>query len=169
MTPDPKCGSAPPYTVFTEPIEVALATGESTSGSTSHFATESAVSGLSISSLVRSARRAVRQTDNAEVVERATDLLLTIQETLEVFQRQELQLSHFPPLHAVSTDEGSILIEWAFSDFRIGFSVDPDPSDSSWYLVSTKNLGEIAASGYFAGVTLRSLVLWLISFAVVYS
>jgi len=45
-------------------------------------------------------------------------------------------------------DDGSILVEWISSDFRIGFSIESILSDSSWYVISNSTLGDICESGY---------------------
>lgn len=46
------------------------------------------------------------------------------------------------PLKFVKVDDGSILIEWIYSSFRIGFSVEKNEQDSFWYLVSNFNMDD---------------------------
>ena len=116
------------------------------------------------SSLVKSARETTYQTENQKVAQETRRLLSIVQRAITSFQRFGVDLGHLPPLGAFNVDDGSVLIEWIFSDFRIGFNVEPDPDDSGWYLVSNKNLGEISASGYTSGAGLESLVLWLLGF-----
>jgi hypothetical protein len=115
--------------------------------------------------LVKPAREAVRCTPDPEVAERASGILSAIQETLVSLHQLGLDLSHLPLLHAFNVEDGSVLIEWIFASYRIGWSVEPDPRESSWYLVSNKDLGEISASGYLSSIDARRLILWLINFA----
>jgi len=117
------------------------------------------------SSLIRLAWDNIHQTGEEEVAKSARELLLIIQETISDFQGFGFDLGHLPPLQAFNVDDGSVLIEWIFSNFRIGFNIEPNPEDSGWYLVSSKNLGEVSASGYISNINISPLFLWLFNFA----
>lgn len=120
-------------------------------------------------SLTRTAWKALRQTENQEVAKEAKRILLNIQETIATFQHFRFDLGYLPQLRAFNVDDGSVLIEWIFNDFRIGFSIECDLHESSWYLVSNPNLGEITASGYISKIEIKNLILWLFNFVVSYS
>jgi len=120
-------------------------------------------------SLIRSALNIIRRIENQDIVREAKRLLLVIQETITTFHYCKFDLGYLPQLKAFQVDDGSILIEWIFDDFRIGFSIEPNLKDSSWYLVSNANLGEISASGYISRIDIKSLVLWLINFVISHS
>ena len=63
-------------------------------------------------------------------------------------------------------DDGEVSIELIFDDFRIGFSVDPDPVESSWSLVTKAGrLGFVHAYGYLFVLNPQALIGWLIQFA----
>jgi hypothetical protein len=111
----------------------------------------------------------VRRLGDQNIAEGAERLLQTLQEIIGSFQQFGFELAHLPPLHAFLVDDGSILLEWIFPDFRIGFSFEPSLEDSGWYLVSTKKLGEISASGYLSGIDLSRLVMWLVNFVLSHS
>ena len=119
--------------------------------------------------LIRPAWKAVWLTENQEIANEARRVLLVIQETITTFQHFRFDLSYLPELRAFNVDDGSILIEWIFDDFRVGFSIGPDMQESSWYLVSSKNLGEISASGYIPKTDIKDLILWLINFVISHS
>ena len=68
------------------------------------------------------------------------------------------------PLSGALADDGSFLMEFITSNFRVGFSVEEDKANSSWYIVSKESAGEINAYGYLHGVNLQTLVKWLVSF-----
>jgi hypothetical protein len=61
--------------------------------------------------------------------------------------REPNDMPPLPPLRACVDIDGSVLLEWIFPDFRVGFNIEPDPQDSGWHLVSNKKVGEITASG----------------------
>jgi|GEM_PF-3125841 len=46
---------------------------------------------------------------------------------------------------AIEPDEGTISLEWILPDRRLGFFCDPEPNDSSWFLV--RRFGAISSSG----------------------
>jgi len=122
------------------------------------------------SSLIRSAWDVVQRTENQQVAKEAKEVLRSIEDTVENFFRQSnLDLSYLPGLQAFNVDDGSVLIDWKFNEFRIGFTIEPNPQESGWYLVSTDNLGEITASGYLSNMGLKKLVLWLLNFILAYA
>lgn len=106
----------------------------------------------------------INQATNHEVAKEAEKILSIFQEIFLMFRQFELDLTYLPPLRAFNGDDDSILIEWIFRDFRIGFTIEPDLEESGWYLVSNKNLGEISASGYTSNIDIKRLVLWLFNF-----
>jgi hypothetical protein len=118
------------------------------------------------SSLVKQAWSVTRQTENGQVAYEARKLLQTIQEIIDSLEQVGVGLGFLPPLQAFNVDDGSVLIEWIFKDFRMGFTVEPNPEDSGWYLVSNRNLGEIGASGYTSNVDTKKLILWLLIFQI---
>jgi hypothetical protein len=116
------------------------------------------------SGLFRSAWKVVRQLLNQEMAKEARKLLTTIQDIVISFQQSRFDLASLPLLNAFIANDGSMYFEWTSSDFRVGFSIEPDPSESGWYLVSNKKLGEISASGYITGIDIKNLIVWLLSF-----
>lgn len=67
---------------------------------------------------------------------------------------------YFPSLRTHRADDGSVLLEWSLPKFRLGFSIDEDPSQSSWFLVTTEELGGISAAGHLSEHDL-SAIAWL--------
>lgn len=120
-------------------------------------------------SLIRPAWKVVQQTANQDITNEARRVLLLIQETITTFQHLRFDLGYLPQLQAFNVDDGSLLIEWIFDDFRVGFGIESDLHESSWYLVSNASLGEISASGYTSRIELRTLILWLLNFVISHS
>lgn len=95
-------------------------------------------------------------------------ILQIIAESILFFQTQGFDLGHLPRLHTFDLEDGSLLIEWIFDDFRIGFGVEPTPSESSWYLVSNARLENINQAGDIPQNELETqdLMLRLVNFVV---
>ena len=118
-----------------------------------------------VSRLIQQAWDEVSRTQNPEVARAAGSLLSTIQEVIASFRKSGFEIGYLPSLRAFNVDDGSVLIEWIAKDFRIGFSIEPEPEASSWYFVSNTNLKDIGLSGLISEIAIRDLVLWLLSFA----
>jgi hypothetical protein len=116
------------------------------------------------SSIVKRAFEILEYTENPDVAREAKILLSQIQDVLQNLQIFGFDLDYLPELKAFNVDDGSVLLEWVLSDFRLGFSLEIDPQESGWYLVTNRKLGEISASGYISKDNNNSLILWLINF-----
>ena len=140
---------------------------ETFGGSTvSAFAPQSAVFDVIAGALLT-----IRDNPNREVAEHAKQLLLSIFELSSLLERLNTTVSNLPPLQAFNVEDGSILMEWIFPDFRVGFTVEPILAESSWYLVSNERLGEINASGFVfntdaSKMDAKKLLIWLLGFIV---
>ncbi len=55
--------------------------------------------------------------------------------------------NYLPQMTVEEQDEESIFLEWIFKDFRIGFSFEKKVDDSTWYMITNKNLEEFIVSG----------------------
>ena len=88
------------------------------------------------------------QIENPRVAEQLGNLLSIIDVVVNRIVEQEgIDLSSIPLLHAHVEEDGSVLLEWVFQDFRIGFNIEPNPNDSGWHLLSGKNLRNKTESG----------------------
>lgn len=105
---------------------------------------------LSVQYLTTPAWSAVGQVENKNVADGARRILWILTEISLTFQNRGVDLDRLPQLHAFSVQDGSLLIEWIFDDFRVGFSLEPIPSESSWYLVSNAKLGDISVAGHIS-------------------
>jgi hypothetical protein len=94
----------------------------------------------------------------------ARRVLSVIQQSLNTFRQLGIDVSYLPELQGFLADDGSLLLEWSFNDYRIGFSIEPNAEESSWFLVANESLGEISASGFITQNDLKPLILWLLNF-----
>lgn len=99
------------------------------------------------SAILRHAWEFVRKLDNKQKAEKAKHILCEIHKTLYLNNGFDGEFEQVPPLHAFKVEDGSVLFEWILDDFRIGFSVEPNLDDSSWYLVSREKFGDTSTSG----------------------
>lgn len=115
--------------------------------------TEGTADGVSIFALsgeanpVQQAGAIVSHIENPSAARQVSRLLSTIQKLIRLVQEQGVYVDQIPPLHASKTDDGSVVLEWIFPEFRVGFNIEPSAQDSGWHLVSSKKLGDIAVSG----------------------
>ena len=116
------------------------------------------------SRLIKPAMETLKAAKNKEVSKEAEKILLLIKETVSSFQQLSFDLTFLPSIRAFENEDGSILIEWIFKNYRIGFGIEVNPSDSGWYLVTKRELGEISASGYTSNTDTRNIILWLLNF-----
>jgi hypothetical protein len=108
--------------------------------------------------LTEEARYVVHSIEDRNISERANKILTLFQRLL----RSQGDISYLPSLSAVKVSDGSLLIEWIFDHFRVGFSFETDMDESSWYIVSDSTLGRISAGGYLSGMNIEQLLPWII-------
>lgn len=113
------------------------------------------------------AHSVILQSENPEIIQKASFILNQINELLNIFNALNFEFNEMPPLHAFQSEDGALIVEWTFIDFRIGFAFEQNIEESGWYLITTSELGGISASGYLPREeNSEQLVLWLLSFAI---
>ncbi len=73
---------------------------------------------------------------------------------------------YLPKLSFSSAEDKSLLIEWIFKNFRIGFSFEEDENESSWYVVSDKTLNDFSISGDLNFDNLESLLISILLYVI---
>jgi hypothetical protein len=104
---------------------------------------------LFISNIVKKLSEEFKNIKDSSMKELFFALFQSLQNNLISFRSKSEGTSHLPQIHISFMEDDSIFIEWIFYDFRIGFSIEKEIKQSSWYLVSNKNLENVAKSGYF--------------------
>ncbi len=99
------------------------------------------------------ARTELEKTSNKEIAKQAYKIL----DALEI-QLQNYDISVLPPIRIGELDDGRIIIEWIFDNFRMGFNLEINLEESGYFLVSDKSAGEIRSSGYLKGLKLETLI-----------
>jgi hypothetical protein len=111
----------------------------------------------SINDIIKEAVANLEQIENAEMKE----LILMIFGKLSMKIRlSELtsKTHYLPPIRLFKMEDESILIEWMFHNFRIGFSVEEDINESSWYFISNKNMEDQGQAGFVREVDIDILL-----------
>lgn len=119
--------------------------------------------------IIEPALNIVQQNSDRVIKEAAKRLLGNIHNLVVRLQDAGTDFSRLPALNAFNPEDGSVLIEWTFPDYRIGFTFEQEEQESGWYLVSNVNLGQINASGYLSTVDNKMLLLWLLGFILGFS
>ncbi len=97
--------------------------------------------------ILTSASDAIRKIADPEKQRDVVKFLLSMQNILLTNRFALDSIGSVPPLRININEDDSVLIEWIFRDFRIGFSIETNRSQSNWYLVSNKNLNQVDFSG----------------------
>jgi len=114
----------------------------------------------------RKAREAVTRVADRGIAANAEALIGAIETTLTRWAALGLDPGAVPELQVFLPEDGSILLEWGSPGYRVGFSLERNEAESGWYLVSTRELGQIGASGYMGHTAKDKLVQWLLDFIV---
>lgn len=107
---------------------------------------------------------ALRKINDDDVAKRSERLISIIQKVLHLFDQGGYDVSSLPPLQPFFPDDGSVLFEWIFPDYRIGFSIERESKESGWYLVTNSQRGEISASGYLLPDRYPNVIRWLLTY-----
>jgi hypothetical protein len=116
--------------------------------------------------ILSSAWQLVRSLPPSSLTKQATEILTILQQLISTFRQMNFNLGNILQLNSYSVDDGSILFEWAFPEYRLGFNIETDVEESGWYLISTRQLGAITASGSINSANAPTLVLWLLNFII---
>ncbi len=63
-------------------------------------------------------------------------------------------------------EDNSVLIEWIFKDFRVGFSFESDIKHSFWYIVSNDKFDSFNSSGKLSLTNLDELITTILDFVI---
>ena len=74
-------------------------------------------------------------------------ICIVLEKNINKYSNFEESIDLLSPLKINEIEETSILIEWIFKNYRIGFVIDKKIDESSWYFVSNKELNEMNISG----------------------
>ena len=114
--------------------------------------------------VVTRALNTVSKHKNNELKKRAERILVYIKEIVDLFCKYKIDVNILPEIEAFFIEDDSILLEWIYNDYRIGFSIEINPDESGWYLITNSEHGEITSSGLIKKNNIPKIITWLIIF-----
>ena len=118
---------------------------------------------------VEDARKIAKSIECGSQAEQANKLISAFEESFARFGWLELDIDSLSPISGVLVDDGSVLFEWIFDDFRFGFVIEQEADQSHWYLVSNSKLDGLSAAGNLSEIDLRALFRWLFYFVRIFA
>jgi hypothetical protein len=114
--------------------------------------------------LTAEAWKTLVNTPDPQLASNAESLLREVEVAIEGLGRAGYDSWNLPILRAFAPQDNSLIFEWTSSKFRVGLSIERDPNESGWYVVSTRDLHQLGASGHLAPDQKSRLVPWLLRF-----
>jgi hypothetical protein len=105
---------------------------------------------------LRPAREGLKRFSNTSLVRRA---VIILDELYNVLMKHDVK--RLNSLMVFESEE-CIALEWIYPHWRIGFALDQNPTDDSWYLLSDDTAGDINASGNSILDDIDWIIYWLI-------
>ncbi|MHB8336514.1 MAG: hypothetical protein ACYDEE_03760 [Ignavibacteriaceae bacterium] len=102
--------------------------------------------------------REIENISNLNVKKQAIEFLFKFQNILLTIKDRINFSGSLPPLTIEVGDDGSVLIEWIFKDFRMGFAFEENEQESSWYFLSNQKFGNIDISGSFINTDIYKIL-----------
>ena len=115
--------------------------------------------------IINEAFLSLKNYDNEIQKKQAAKILSLIGVTINQMElREDIFLS--VPEIKLFNDDGSLLLEWIFPEYRIGFCIDDDENKSSWYLVSKETNGGINTFGLLRLIN-KNILVWLFMYIII--
>ncbi len=117
---------------------------------------------ISQPSLISEALESIQNLEPSSNTSYAKNLLYDLRDIINAFEFSNYYLSDVSPLYAYRNDDGSLMIEWIFDNFRIGFDFEENHEESGWYIVSNNGNGYANASGLLQNSDTDKILLWVV-------
>lgn len=80
--------------------------------------------------------------ENSVVAEQVKQVLVKLYHALKRENEQKIIDNYLSRLNLVQQENKAALLEWNFQDFRVGFALEPDKRQSSYFIVSQDKTSE---------------------------
>jgi len=74
--------------------------------------------------------------DNSEVALQVKQVILCLYLSLQKAHRKKSLSNYLSRINIVQQEDKAALLEWSFQDFRVGFTLEPEKSESGYFVVS---------------------------------
>jgi hypothetical protein len=109
--------------------------------------------------IIAKAMNTLSKIQKPDIHQYALDVLKTFQEVVLEYVNKIEEIGRLPSLDLDVLQDGSVLIEWIFNDFRLGISLEEDLNESSWYLVSKNGSGgDVSNFGLLHLIDMKTLI-----------
>ena len=90
--------------------------------------------------------KTVASLSNPDVKKHTINILDTLNKSLQNINNYKNIPNYLSKLNVIEQSDLAALIEWNFQNFRVGFSIEPDLNESSYFIVSEdKSIGSFVA------------------------
>lgn len=98
------------------------------------------------------------------------DIIQQFNSAIKDFLDKGYKLEYLPLVSIIYEDDDSLTLNWKFSNFIIGISIEATLSQSGWYLVSNSHLGDMFSTGNFIDsiAEVKTQLKWLSYFITLY-
>lgn len=97
--------------------------------------------------------------EDPEVTKQVHQVLLNLYLSLQKISKYQSIENYLSRINLVQMEDKTALLEWNFEDFRVGFNLEPDKNDSSYFIVSQdKRVGHLLANTQKIGADLWKIV-----------
>jgi len=114
-----------------------------------------------INAILNPAIQGIKSFSNHRLIHDAKAIIDKLYEALTEFDLNSI--NKLMPLKAYENSEDMdecILLEWIYPHWRIGFSIEEDKEDSSWFLVSDAKAGSMQAAGALSLADFKWIIDW---------
>lgn len=108
---------------------------------------------LTTDSVLSAARSRLRAVTDRVLVRLADKILNELEQILA-----RIDASKLPPLQIFELEDGSLLIEWVMPNRRAAITLEQNPTDSGWYLLSNEPGNQTETWGYMQSLDLAQIV-----------
>ena len=114
--------------------------------------------------IFREVNQGIYAIENSEVKLRTLFFISSFQQIFMNNRKIIESFGQLPPLNFNIQSDQSVIIEWIFANFRIGFCFEIEEEESSWYIVSNKYLDEKSYSNYLNKMNVEILIYNILNF-----
>ena len=93
-------------------------------------------------------KKNIEKITNPDVRKKVIEILIAFQDVIIALEKKKSFADLvFPQIRIDINEDQSALIEWIFNNFRVGIAIEINDKESSWYLVSNREMNEFSQSG----------------------
>ena len=112
---------------------------------------------------------ALQKKSIASINKQVEYIVLQLMQSIVLLPKFKIDITNIPSFCATYLEDGTFLMEWLSTNYRIGFVIDENPKDSIWYLVSKGETTDSNDSGNLSGDDMDDIIIRLVSYVAINS